>query len=211
MPIVTITTDDGVLFAPLVLTGDAVTYTYRKPGDATDTVVTVVDRSDEGLAAGVDLMVLAVQRVGTTRFRYDIGTTDVPVGTVTLHFTAGAFKNADSKAADGTTVTGAGNAATDVTFRITAATGTVTSPGPGASVDVNALNGRNWIDVTFTDPALYDIDLASILDLAPEFTLSGRRARHASGSTRRRLRPGSAPPGSPSATGWSAGSPPPAT
>ena len=173
VPIVTITTDDGVLFAPLVLTGDAVTYTYRKPGDTTDTVVTVVDRSDEGLAAGVDLMVLAVQRVGTTRFRYDIGTTDVPVGTVTLRFTAGAFKNADSKAADGTTVTGAGNAATDVTFRITAATGTVTSPGPGASVDVNALNGRNWITVTFTDPALYDIDLASILDLAPEFTLSG--------------------------------------
>ena len=118
-------------------------------------------------------MALAIQRVGTTRFRYDIGVADVPVGTVKLQFAAGAFKNADSKAADGTTVTGAGNAATDVSFKVTTAAGTIASPGPNASVDVHTLNGRSWIDVTFVAPALWPIDVASILDLAPEFVLGG--------------------------------------
>ncbi len=173
VPIVTITLDDGVLFAPLVLTGDRVTYTYRKPGDTSDTVVVVVDASDESLTGSPDLMALAVARTGTTRFRYEIGTADVPIGTMTLRFGPGTFKNADTRAADGTAVTGALSAAKSVTFRVTAATATVTSPAPGASVDVNTLNGRNWIDVAFTPPAGFTIDLASIRDLAPEFSLSG--------------------------------------
>ena len=70
-------------------------------------------------------------------------------------------------------MTGAGNAATDVSFKVTTATGTIASPGPTPRSTCNTLNGRSWIDVTFVAPALWPIDVASILDLAPEFILGG--------------------------------------
>ena len=44
------------------------------------------------------------------------------------------------------------------------------------TIDVNVLNSRNWVDVTFaapTAPAGLRIDVGSITDLAPEFVLAG--------------------------------------
>ena len=63
--------------------------------------------------------------------------------------------------------------ADDPGFTVVGATATVTNPTPGASVDINVINGRAWITVTFTNPTLFTIDPASITDLAAEFQLSG--------------------------------------
>ena len=89
-----------------------------------------------------------------------------------VRFAAGAAKNADL-ITDAGTMTGAGSAATTLEFTVVGASATITNPTPGASVDINVLNGRAWIDVTFTNPTLFTIDPASITDLAPEFALSG--------------------------------------
>ncbi len=61
----------------------------------------------------------------------------------------------------------------DLSFSVTAGTATVTDPGRGSSIDINVLNGRGWIDVTFKVPTGRVVDLRSIRDLAPEFVLSG--------------------------------------
>ena len=65
--------------------------------------------------------------------------------------------------------------AQDLSFSVLGTTATITDPGNGGSIDVNVLNKRNWIDVTFAraggpDPEPRD---DSITDLAPEFTLTG--------------------------------------
>src|SRR5207253_8775450 len=47
------------------------------------------------------------------------------------------------------------------------------NPGQGASLGRDELNGRGFIDVVFTLPAGGStFDVASIIDLAPEFTLT---------------------------------------
>jgi hypothetical protein len=48
------------------------------------------------------------------------------------------------------------------------------SPGADGQIDIGALQGRGYIDVTFTVSVPgYKLDVASITDLAAEFTLSG--------------------------------------
>ncbi|MDQ1553848.1 MAG: large repetitive protein, partial [Microbacteriaceae bacterium] len=164
VPIVAVTTAGGMKFVELLT--DATGAYYLLDG----TRVNVLLRAD--LAAGADLLEMAVRITGTTRFRYSIGTAALDLGRWELRFAAGATKNADLTTDAGTT-TGAGSAARTLAFTVTGATATVTNPTPGASVDVNVLNGRAWIDVTFTNPTLFTIDPASIIDLAPEFQLSG--------------------------------------
>ena len=151
----------------------------------------------------------AVRIAGTTRFRYADRHRRPRDGHLERRFAAGRVKNADVTTDAGTTV-GAGNALTTLTFTVTGATATVTNPTPGASVDINVINGRAWITVTFQRPTLFDIDPASITDLAAGVPAVGPRPRHDPGRRhtgtaahrrrRRRL-------GSPTGTGSPAASP----
>ncbi|HPV80387.1 MAG TPA: hypothetical protein PLK64_11350, partial [Dermatophilaceae bacterium] len=173
VPIIAVTTSEGVIFVPLESDGTKVTYTYRKPGESSDTIETVVTLAS--LPTGSDLMTEAIRISGTTRFRYAIGSAQLPLGTVALVFTAGGVKNRDVTTTSGTTV-GAGNAATTVSFTVTGVSAVVVDPGPGGTVDIAVVNNRPWltfIDVDFTVGSGRTIDLASILDLAPEISLGG--------------------------------------
>ena len=175
IPIVAVSLPDGVVFVPLVCTVAACTYRYRPTGAAADTVVTVVAQSSDPAHQIADLMAAAIRLTGTTRFRYDIGAAALPIGTVSLGFAAGAVKNADATTPSGTT-TGAGNAATTLTFTVVGASGTIADPTPGGAVDVNLMNNRQWLtwlDVTFTPPTGRTIDVATLLDGTLKVTLSG--------------------------------------
>src|SRR5207249_4603989 len=58
-------------------------------------------------------------------------------------------------------------------FVIQQLTGDVTSPGAGSLSNVDDLNNRSFVEVTFTVPSYAAaIDVASVTDLAPEFTIS---------------------------------------
>ena len=144
---------------------------------AKEIVVTAADL-DEG-ATDDELLVAAITKTGTNRFRYAIGTTGavtVGLGSVTISLTPGTFKTRDVTLEDGNTVAGAANDAAELAFTVQGATATISDPGAGGSIDVNALNDRNWIDVDFvkpTSPTGIVIDPASIADLDPEFTLGG--------------------------------------
>ncbi|HWS34529.1 MAG TPA: hypothetical protein VN408_17540, partial [Actinoplanes sp.] len=164
VPIVAVTTDSGMTFVELLT--DATGAYYMLDGSRVD-VVLIAD-----LPAGADLLETAVRMTGTTRFRYAIGTADLEMGRWELRFAAGAIRNSDLTTDSGTT-SGAGNTAVTLAFTVVGATAVITNPTPGASVDINVLNGRAWINVTFTSPTLFTIDWASITDLAPEFALSG--------------------------------------
>ena len=63
-----------------------------------------------------------------------------------------------------------------VKFTVHGATAQVANPGASGTIDVNVANDRNWVDVFFeppTTPSGIAIDIGSITDLTPEFTLGG--------------------------------------
>ncbi|NMM35306.1 MAG: hypothetical protein HHJ13_15200, partial [Phycicoccus sp.] len=163
--IVAITTADGIAFVPLEL-ALAGAFVTKPDGTPLDILARTSGMTD------ADLRIAAVKAAGITRFRYGIGDGILAMGTWTLTFAANAVRNADV-ATDSGTVTGAGNALTELTFKVVGTTATVANPTPGAAIDINVLNGRGWIDITFTKPALFAIDAASITDLAAEFALGG--------------------------------------
>ena len=197
-PVVLITTAFGTaVAAELVVdaTTDAadhrISYSYRVDPDVLTpaglTTVVVLKRSDLTSTSMTDaqLMEAAVRKLGITRFRYQFGTdvtgppatftpdnSDLALGVVHVVFGADQFKNQDLVTGP-TTTTGAFNAPTDLSFTILGATASVTDPSSGGQIDVNAVNNRGWIDVSFTAPTGYALDLSSILDLGPEFTLGG--------------------------------------
>jgi hypothetical protein len=133
--------------------------------------------SDETLAE-------AIERTGTNRFRYvidDSSFDDASLkyhrGEVVITFEEGSFKTADVTLEDGTVVTGNGNDVITQGFIIEGATAILSDPGSDASIDINVLNNRNYIDVDFvapTDPAGLTVDVSSITDLDPEFELTGQ-------------------------------------
>ncbi len=163
VPIVAVTTAGGMVFVELRTDATGAYYML----DATRVDVLLVADLESG-----DLLETAVRITGTTRFRYAIGADDLGMGRWEVRFAAGAVKNTDLTTDAGTTV-GAGSAATTLAFTVVGATATVVNPTPNASVDINVINGRAWITVTFTNPTLFTIDPASITDLAAEFQLSG--------------------------------------
>ncbi len=119
----------------------------------------------------------ALMRTGVNRFRYDITQPNFtwPLGPVTVTIPAGAFKDADTMV-NGNTVTGTANAVTTFTFTVVGATATLNSPGNGAGIDINALNSRGYIDVTFNPAAGDTLDPTSFTTAAPKFSLSGSAA-----------------------------------
>ena len=55
-------------------------------------------------------------------------------------------------------------------------TADLADPSPGSSISAGALNGRQYLDVTFADPGGSGLDPGSITDPGAEFTLSGSAA-----------------------------------
>lgn len=108
----------------------------------------------------------ALKKEGITQFAYAITTAnfDFAPGTYTLTFT-GAWADA------------AGNAGAtgDSVITVEGATAIMVDPGAGAAIDVNLLNGRNYIDIQFPNVPDSDFvyDAASITDGGAEFTLTG--------------------------------------
>ena len=140
--------------------------------------VTVVTKAADlpGGAADLEtaLLDLAIRKTGTNRFRYQFTATPAWVpGTVTVDFAADSFKNADVTGEDGNPIVGTSNAAISLEFHVEGATANVIDPGAGGSVDVNALNDRNWLDVLFQAPTGFEIDSGSVIDAGAEFTLTG--------------------------------------
>ncbi|MDX6411753.1 MAG: large repetitive protein, partial [Gaiellaceae bacterium] len=133
-------------------------------GVLTAQVVTTTDSVTGVVTTLTDPAQLAA--LGITRFRYRLvsGATTFAPGHVTITFDAGTW--GDSQ----------GNASVAQTFQldIQGPTANVVLPQAGSGVDVNVLNGRNYLDVLFAaPPAGYVIDFSSITDLDPEFTLAG--------------------------------------
>jgi hypothetical protein len=138
------------------------------------TTETIVQLSDLPGSSDQDLLLAAIAKVGTTRFRYTLASTPTwKVGQVTVSFADQALKNADSTDASGNVTQGTKSTAFTKTFISDGASARLVDPGLGGSIDVNVINDRNWIDVTFTPPTGWVINTASIVDNAPEFALSG--------------------------------------
>ena len=120
-----------------------------------------------------------MDKMGVREFRYLLPAGDAfTTGTVTVTIAAGAVKNADTTDASGATVTGAQNITTTDMFAVEGPTAELTNPGNGGTIDINVVNGRNWIDVTFDEPTCttapcMTINQNSITSLTPKFTLGG--------------------------------------
>ena len=108
---------------------------------------------------------------GVKTFRYD-ATAGTAWGVGSVHidfntFTAGGDGWQDS-------LGNAGLSTDHLYVTVQGPTGQIADPQGGSGIDVNTLNGRNYIDVTLpTAPSGYTIDPGSITDLAPEFQLTG--------------------------------------
>ena len=108
----------------------------------------------------------ALRNAGVTRFRYRFSVANAAYqpGTVTIAFAAGGWS--DNR----------GNPGDTPSFEIVVAgpTANLVAPIAGGTIDINAINNRNWIDIAFPEaPVGYAIDYTSIKDLAPEIALAG--------------------------------------
>src|SRR5690606_27320908 len=115
-PLVSITTPTGIAFATIALnsTGAFATLdgTTCAQTDAEGVCQYIVAR---GELDDDELLLAAVRASATTRFRYDIGSAAIAMGTWRLSFASGAIRNADL-VTDGGTTPGAQSAATQLTF-----------------------------------------------------------------------------------------------
>ena len=119
----------------------------------------------------------ALSDAGVTEFRYLLGSgvTFTP-GTLIVTIAPGAVKNADTTDSQGNVTTGASNTASTSTLTIEGPTAVVVNPSQGGTIDVNLLNGRNWIDIVFDQPDVSTslvIDQNSITNGMPKFTFGG--------------------------------------
>ena len=129
------------------------------------------DNDGDGTVDEPDELYKQLADEGVTRFRYDFtsATYRYPVGEVTIGFVA--FDGAGAGWKD---TNGSQGAAETQIFRVEGPTAALVDPAGGSSVDFAKINERNWIDVRFpAPPAGYDLDVESVTDLAPEFTLDG--------------------------------------
>ena len=117
---------------------------------------------------------------GVTRFRYTatVATTRYTPSQLTISFlpyTSGGDGWQDSNGNPGSPVSATDNTKSvdDRSIRIEGPTATIVNPSTGGAIDVSALNGRNYIDVTLAPPSGFDLDAASVTDAAAEFTLAG--------------------------------------
>jgi hypothetical protein len=115
-----------------------------------------------GAAAGVKIG--APKLLAGTTYRYAF-TGAFSGGDVTVNFTVGSFAD----------TAGNTNLATTQSFTVTVdatkPTAALCYPANVGSVDIDVLNNLGYMDVTFSDAAA--VNLTTITDTAPEFTLSG--------------------------------------
>ncbi|HEX4527586.1 MAG TPA: hypothetical protein VH108_12695 [Gaiellaceae bacterium] len=164
-----VTTAGGIAYGTLDL--DTVNHRVtRTVNSVTDVIVSLTDLPG---STDAQLLLAAIQKVGTTRFRYTLPTPTWKLGEVVVTFADDALKNADSTDAAGNVTTGTKSDPFALTFTVEGASARLTDPGLNGSIDVNVINNRNWIDVTFTPPSGMLINGGSITDAAPEFALSG--------------------------------------
>ena len=120
-------------------------------------------------ASGVQLLADATptQLPGTATFRYYVSGS-FGAGAVTLGFPAGSFTS--SSAAH---PAGYGNLASSDSFLVAQPTAALADP-PGSSVSsVQSLNGRSFVDVTYTIPSYATgLDLTSVTSTSPAFTIA---------------------------------------
>ncbi|CAB5140735.1 diguanylate cyclase/phosphodiesterase (GGDEF & EAL domains) with PAS/PAC sensor(s), partial [Olavius algarvensis associated proteobacterium Delta 3] len=123
-----------------------------------------IDESDENETP--DDFHARLAREGITRFRYNITDTNFnyPVGTVEVEFIAGSWQD----------IGGNPGVAETETFVLEGPTADIAGPFDGGGIDISEINQRNYIDVTLpASPTGFELDVDSVTDLAPEFTLHG--------------------------------------
>ena len=144
-------------------------------------VVGTITDADAELAfsgAGTGSIVLApiapVRLAGTSTYRFFLTGSFAP-GAVEVRFIGASFSSTES----GLLPTNpgddqpTGNVEETETFVAQQLTADLVDPLPGSTIATEALNERGYIDVTYTIPAYAtELDLASITDLEPEFTIA---------------------------------------
>ena len=146
--------------------------------DGTEEIVlTALDLENAPADAGQlrsALLAAALRSTGVRRFRYLIAD-PFAKGDYTLTFNEGAFKHVDITSEEGTVTPGLANEAFSLGFVVEGASARLVDPTTGANVDINSINGRTFIDVTFESPSSGNLDFleSSITDLDREFRLTG--------------------------------------
>ncbi|HEX6130520.1 MAG TPA: hypothetical protein VF044_02260, partial [Actinomycetota bacterium] len=104
--------------------------------------------------------------LGNGRYRYFL-TGDFVKGEVLVDFLADSFSVAAISAAKPEY----GNRAEQERFLVVGPTGDLVDPVDGGSTGLDSLNNRGYLDVAIVTPAGHTLDLASVTDLDPEFTI----------------------------------------
>ena len=111
---------------------------------------------------------------GVKTFRYVATTTSAVWGTGSLEIDFLAFATTGEGWQDSRGNMSRAGTDDDREITVQGPTGQLADPLSGSGIDVNVLNGRNYMDVTLPGaPTGYTIESRSVLDLAPEFRLSG--------------------------------------
>ena len=120
----------------------------------------------------------ALERTGTTRFRYTIDEAGYtfPRGVAEVDFGANSFKNLDVTLENGTVVAGVSNEAGTLQFTVEGTTAVLLDPGVGGGVDIADLNARGFLDVVFRPAVGGTLDDNSIFDPSAEFAFGGAAA-----------------------------------
>ena len=158
---------------PVALTGAATTAATHyldvrltpTAGDQIDLPITagVVSLAALPASAGVTLLSTDPTRLpGTNIYRFYF-TGAFVAGHVEINFVGGSFTSG-----------GNANVAETESLTVLQLTADVADPTNGGSTGADVLNDRGYFDVTYTVPSYASsIDVASVTDLAPEFTVSG--------------------------------------
>ncbi|MEP7335841.1 MAG: hypothetical protein ABI717_08685, partial [Actinomycetota bacterium] len=134
-----------------------------------------VDEANETSALESDAQFYArLSAEGVKTFRY-VATSNAAVwgtGTVNISFVAFTVGGAGWQDSRGEVVR---TTVDDRVITVQGPTGQLADPLGGSGIDVNVINGRNYMDVMLPAPtdAGWTIDANSVTDLAPEFRLSG--------------------------------------
>ena len=153
------------------------------------TSLTDADPELELTGSGVGSVVLAgvapIRLEGTTTYRFFWSGAFV-AGDVDVEFLDGSF----SSSADGTATGAIGNIGEVEHFTVQLLTGSLVDPPSGSTISTDELDERGFFDVAYVVPAYADdLDVDSVTDAAPEFTVAAasgttghdraRRAAHA--------------------------------
>ena len=99
--------------------------------------------------------------IGTGQFEIDLGTHPGEDGKITVTIDPGAATDSAGKS----------NRRTVETFYVQGPTAALVDPASGGAIGVASINNRGFIDVTFGFLAGTELDLDTVYDLEPEFTI----------------------------------------